>query len=97
MKYKKSDESEWNYEVKQLWKGVSNRTAIYTRKNKRRLINILLLLEETLVINKYKTWLIYMLLSWFIFVNVRCTWFLGKYSDLARELFCKNTQNPIQF
>ena len=34
MKYKKSYETEWNYEVKQVWKGVSNRAAIYTRKLK---------------------------------------------------------------
>ena len=47
MKYKKSDENEWKYEVKQLWKDVSNRAAISTRKLKEELINIHLPSEES--------------------------------------------------
>ena len=34
MKYKKSDETEWNDEVKQIWKGESNRAVMFARKLK---------------------------------------------------------------
>ena len=46
-------------------------------------MNLHLPLEEALVLYKYKTGLIYTLLSWLIFVNVRG--FLGKHRIISSK------------